>query len=196
MYIGLTNNLERRVREHQVTFKDYFEVHILKAGLSRGEASKLETELIDEYRLTYKCKLLNKANKGIAPTGVSGSEHPQSKLTLDSVLKLRTLWVTSKGTLKLKDLAQQFNVSTTCIHNVLNNKSYIDPNYTPPKTPSTRLSKLSFEDILHLRTEYKNNKPTLKSLGAQYGITGAYVGRLIAGKALPHAPGPIKGKDY
>lgn len=195
IYIGLTNNVTRRVREHRASFTNHFELEILYQNLTKEDACKLETDLINKYRLEYGSKLLNKADKSIAPTGVSGPSHAQSKLTDEQVKELRHVWLESKGILKLNDLAHKFNTSVTTIHNILQNKSYIDFEYEPIGV-GFRKKKLTLEDVYAIRVEYKETHPTQASLAIKYDITSQYLGRLVKGLAMPEAGGPLLGKDY
>lgn len=195
MYIGLTNDKERRLREHKSTFKEPFYMEILHTGLTSQQACTLETTLIAKYREEYGSKLLNKADKGAAPTGVSGVQHKQSKLTQSEVSLLREVWTRTKGEVPLSNLAEEFNISVTSVHNVVQNKSYIDPNYTPIKA-GVRKKKLTLEDVYAIRVEYRDSRPTQASLAKKYGITSQYLGRLVKGQYMPDAGGPILGRDY
>lgn len=210
IYFGITKSPSIRWGQHKVGngskeikalidkgFNFYFE--ILYSNLTEVEALKLEDSLILEYtNLGYKV-----LNKSIGPgstlrTYNTGDKHINTKVSDSDVILIREEY--SLRNVGMKDLATKYNVSLTTIHNIITGKtrSHLGGPISNDNKDRAKKRKLDLSDIYQLRQKYSKltSKITFSSEGPLYGITGAYLSRLLRGVACPEAGGPILNKDY
>lgn len=131
MYIGITNNYKRRLKEHKrsINKKDRFEYPLYKAIKKYGwdniewsiiakcdsleEAKEMEIYFIDKY------DLYNKKGYNIS----KGGDYPSEKCYIytDDIVE-SIVCDLEKGLLTLKEISEKYKVSISYVSNILNNK--------------------------------------------------------------------------
>jgi len=95
----------------------------------------------------------------------SGERNHQAVLRLDDVSKIRSLY--AQDTHSMREIASMFGVSRKNICSIVNNVTWYDKNYTPPKTNISK--KYTYRDELSIVRDYKTGKYSSSALAKKYG---------------------------
>ena len=104
-----------------------------------------------------------------------------AKLTKQLAKEIRNIWNTDFS-VQQKHLAEKYNISSKCLRNVLENKSYYDPEYVPLENrPKYNLSKrkLNDLDIIEIKNLYKTNNYTQEQLAKQFNVKRPTISAII-----------------
>lgn len=119
----------------------------------------------------------------------TGDKNPLAKLSWEIVNNIRNDYKT--GHFSSRQLAKKYDVDKSNILFIVQNKTWIDENYTPPEKNLKKVqksscdeeehpsSKLTWELVDQIRNEYKNSKVTMKFLAEKYNLSIGYLCRII-----------------
>ena len=141
-------------------------------------------------------------NKGIVEDQISGEKNGRSILTWESVYGIRSKWSTGKYT--HKDLSKEYGINSVSIGYIIRNKSWIDPDYTPPTGieeihhlrpgENTKRCKFTWEDIRHIRQDYIAGI-SYKNLSKKYNTRKGYIYEIIMNRSwfdpIYHPPSKV-----
>lgn len=110
---------------------------------------------------------------------IPSEQHPSSKLTQKDAEKIRFLY--NKNKKSTKELMEIYNVKCSCIHRILNNKTYIDKNYIPlDKYKLAHIyRKLTDNDIKSIIYKHNTLKISKKELAKEYNVNIRTISRNI-----------------
>ena len=191
-YIGQTNNLKRRIKQHKDdSFTNYSEarynqlIHraIRKYGLDNFEISVLEdnipTELIDEKEKYY----INKYNT-IAPNGYNLTEGGIANKTAPVPSKYEDVFMIIveelKGTKSLKEIAEQFNMPYSYLSNINNGTRLFHENIVyPTRKSSNSPNKEDYQIIIDM---IENTILSCAKIAKQLNLSAATVRKVNNGQ--------------
>lgn len=191
-YIGQTNNLKRRIKQHKDdSFTNYSEarynqlIHqaIRKYGLDNFEISILEdnipTELIDEKEKYY----INKYNT-IAPNGYNLTEGGIANKTAPVSSKYEDVFMTIveelKGMKSLKEIAEQFNMPYSYLSNINNGTRLFHENIVYPiRKSSNSPNKEDYQIIIDI---IENTNLSCAKIAKQLNLSAATVRKVNNGQ--------------
>lgn len=113
-----------------------------------------------------------------------------SKLTWELVRQIRESYVSEGET--LTSLQEKYGLSKGTIHRVARNRSWVDPNYTPPKAwtanpySNRRHCALTMEQAEEVRATFKRGGVTRKQLSDTFGVTPQTISSILTGKTYRH----------
>ena len=156
---------------------------------------------ITYYEEYFKGKILNVAKHKVLCNVhlINKEKHKKTLLTYAQVCAIREDWIKSNGTLHQTNLAKEYGVSLSTMHNIIHNKKWYDPEYLPCKTSKITNGKLDTSLIETIRLNYRNfpkPRPTYKAYAQNYEISGVHMGTILKGNIYKDKKGPILGKDY
>jgi predicted GIY-YIG superfamily endonuclease/transposase len=187
MYIGITNNPDRRLKQHlkyskrkkhyngnwiRKTIENNGEIKmfVIMESLSKETAIKMEISLIDFFQKTFPGRLTNTAKGGLGfnHKGVPHSEKHKKALSKAQPHKVRIpkeilydLYVNQK--LSKKKIADIYECGTTTI-----DRRLIEYNIPIRRTPNYKISyKLDREKILDM---YLNKRMSISEISNKLGI--------------------------
>lgn len=191
-YIGQTNNLKRRIKQHKDdSFTNYSEarynqlIHraIRKYGLDNFEISVLEDnipiELIDEKEKYY----INKYNT-IAPNGYNLTEGGMANKTAPVSSKYEDVFMIIveelKGTKSLKEIAEQFNMSYSYLSDINNGTRLFHENIVYPiRKSSNSPNKEDYQIIIDM---IENTNLSCAKIAKQLNLSAATVRKVNNGQ--------------
>ena len=125
----------------------------------------------------------NKTYRDPDYTPPSSKELRQRALTITDAYIIRERYKTER--IALSALAREFGVSNSVVGNIIHNKTYCDPNYTPPSDDERRHWKLSNEDITAIISEAKLDRTKYKDLAKKYGIHPTQITNIVRRNGIP-----------
>lgn len=186
-YVGLTNNLERRIIEHRCHKKktkfsyairkygiDNFDLLVLKDGIkTKKEASTYEQKYIEEYNsaiLGY-----NMTEGGEVGSGCRGIKSPNAKITEEQAKYIFNSDISSS------ELARKMGISCGIIHNIRSGRSWkhVGDAPTPAKNNNFILDEKQVMDIL--QTDSTNNEMSKK-----YNVAPDVISKIRRGITWKH----------
>lgn len=121
------------------------------------------------------------SKKRIYKNKVNGEKHHNARLTDFQVKEIRKKYHDENIT--MKQLAIEYEICFNSIFNILQNKSYIDPNYVSHyDSKEKRNLKLNWDMVRQIRKEQKEFKTSHKILAEKYGITRQTVLKIVNNK--------------
>lgn len=93
---------------------------------------------------------------------------------LDKKLATRIRQLYKSGNMTYDDLATRFSVGSSTIGDIVQNKCYRDPSYTPPQM--TTFNGLQVNSI---RERYNHSSISQGRLATEYGVSSALIGRIV-----------------
>lgn len=190
-YVGQTNNLKRRVKQHKDdSFINYNEarynqlIHqaIRKYGLNNFKIDILEdnipTELIDEKKY-----YINKYNT-IAPNGYNLTEGGMANKTAPVPSKYENDFLNIvkelKGEKNLKEIAEQFNMSYSYLSDINNGSRLFHENITYPiRKSSNSPNKEDYQIIIDM---IENTSLSCAKIAKQLNLSAATVRKVNNGQ--------------
>lgn len=109
-----------------------------------------------------------------------GEDHCCAIFTWEIVNNIRKLLLIGKET--HIQLGEQFRTCAQNIDNIASNKSWYDPNYTPPIYENDGNPKINREYADRIRIEYSTGKYTYKQLADKFNIGKTNIGYIIQNK--------------
>lgn len=214
-YIGVTNNTNRRFREHlHSTSNKYLKAAIEAYGKSsfiftvlevttRDKIDELEVNTILNYR-NKNVPLYNIAIGGLIGNGSPGEEHWNHTLTEQDIIHIRELY--SSNTITQRKIAELYNTGYKNISKIIRGERW-DKVAGPITTSKLQVSKVANRrkmtdtQIIEVRNkslEEFNASGTINipSIAELYGISRQSMRLLLKGISYTHISGPILGKDY
>lgn len=191
-YVGQTNNLKRRVKQHKDdSFTNYNEarynqlIHqaIRKYGLNNFKIDILEdnipTELIDEKEKYY----INKYNT-IAPNGYNLTEGGMANKTAPVPSKYENGFLNIvkelKGEKNLKEIAEHFNMSYSYLSDINNGSRLFHENITYPiRKSSNSPNKEDYQIIIDM---IENTNLSYAKIAKQLNLSAATVRKVNNGQ--------------
>lgn len=131
--------------------------------------------------------------------GNSGEICSSSKLTWSIINSIREEYKQNPN-LYYKDLAEKYNVQTSCISNIIRNKSWVDENYTPPENDNyhkkmgyikihkpkeyliANQSKITPEQAEEIREKYYSENISQVILAKEYNVSRALISDIVNNK--------------
>lgn len=133
---------------------------------------------------THQDNMKDRDNKGRCsrlPKSI-GEKHSMSKLTHIQVKEIRIKWIT--GNYLQWQLAEEYGISDVQIGYIVNNKSWYDKDYIPPKFKNKRSLKLSYDEEDKIRELYATGKYTMQQLANVYGIHRITISKAISNNII------------
>lgn len=195
-YIGVTNNPDRRYREH--CNSDKFLSNIIFNVICEGNKNfiyYLEKKYVEKYNPYY-----NKTSGGIGGNGCKGEEHWNSFLKGKDIINIRELYATKIYT--QFEIGKMYNIDNIRVSQITTGKDWkhIEGSITfsenrGAKGSSNHHAKLAERDVLDIREINKicNMKLTGKIVSESYGITISSANKILRGDSWKHVGGPIRG---
>jgi group I intron endonuclease len=147
----------------------------IRRGVKLGPRGPMSEENKQKIKDSY----LNRTawNKGLRCPQMAkcGEDNSQAKLTWGEVGEIREKYLT--GDFKRDFLAEEYDVSCFAISKVINNKRWIDKNYTPPT--HNQAQKLTEEKVKEIRIKYATGKHKQTDIAKEHGIDGATVCEIV-----------------
>lgn len=179
IYVGKTNNPTERKAAH---FRDYLKdkTKVLYKAMSKYGPENFEFLIIEEcldsiweererYWIQYYDSMSNGYNMidgGSEPPHYFGEDHPLSKLTWDDIhiIKFELL----EGSMLIKDIAAQFNISIDQIYRINTGESWSEDSDIFPIRSKNRLVE---EDLNQIIWMLQNTNITQKDIGKMFNRT-------------------------
>lgn len=214
-YIGITNDINRRFREHQnnssnkylknainIYGLDKFLFEII-ATCTRGTVDVIEKDLISKLRdsgnLVY-----NIANGGLIGNGSPGEEHWNHELTEQDILNIRHTYASNLCT--QRTLGILYNIGYKQVSKIIRGDRWasIGGPITLVKQDISKVAnrrKLSDKQVEEVRNEtleeYRySSKVDIPLIAELYGISRQSMRLLLKGISYSSIGGPILGIDY
>lgn len=108
---------------------------------------------------------------------VEAGNHAMQKLTWADVRVIRDEYEPRKIT--YKKLADRYGVTNGAISNIVMNRTFHDPDYTPRNPESSVRRKLSTADANVVRERYAAERITERTLGREFGVDSSVIGGVI-----------------
>ena len=172
MYIGQTNNMQRRIQEHKHDKRDHKPIHdaIIKYGFENFDVSieyygedynNVEKDLIKKYDSTNKDKGYNIVSGG---QDSSGENNPMSKISFEQKCEVENLLI---GTdIPIKRISEMTGVSVRTICNINIGVSWRNNSITYP----IRRYKLTKEIANNIIADLKDESISLDKIAEKYSI--------------------------
>ncbi len=215
VYIGITNNMNRRIREHlnnpsnkhlnaamSLYGKSNFIFTIIKTT-TRDKIDVLESDTIKEYR-NKGIPVYNVSSGGLIGNGSPGEDHWNHTLTAEDVLHIRKLYASNICT--QRDIAKMYNTGYKNISKIVRGERWVDVggDITLIKQSISKVAnrrKLSDAQVVEVRNEtYEEYKYTndidISLISELYGISRQSMRLVLTGISYKELPGPLLGKDY
>lgn len=114
-----------------------------------------------------------------------GEGNPFSKLTWKKINEIRKIYKTSS--LKMGEIAKIYNLSLSHTTSIINNKTWKDENYNPPKgyekSNKRSQSKLDIKLVNEIRRKYSTNNYSQSRLANEYDVSRATVQAVVNGRS-------------
>ena len=205
VYIGLSNNIKRRIKEHYRDGRSDMNCHkaIMKYYDNPDEIdvdvleqiniedykilSELERKWIKYYESNNKEKGYNHTSGGIDLLQV---ENPYSKFSKADLEEIRSLLLDGHSNIKI---AQMYNVNPDTISHINTGKRYYDNNYIYPlrnnktsknidRSGFNNHQSISEEQFNEIVTLLKENKISIEKIAEQVGVYKTTVSNINQGK--------------
>lgn len=111
-------------------------------------------------------------------------------LTRAQVAAIRETYATGDTT--MQPLADTYNIHITTVWQIIRNKIWYDPRYTPPQ-PDRRV-RLTWERVRKMRTQYATGRMTMLALADEHGVSKSTVSRVITNETW-HDPDYIPPRN-
>lgn len=210
IYIGITNNLSRRISEHKSSshvkeVSKELASNLIFNTLCIGDykyIAELEKRTIQLYRqLNY--PIVNVLNGGEAPSGINGIDHWNSYLTEDQIILIRNLYAENKYT--GRDLAKLFGTGYKNISKIVRGerwKTVGGPISLERKEVSkvANRAKILPEAVPLIREEALDRfilgELSIPKFAEELGIARGNLRLLLLGKTWSKLDGPLLKQDY
>jgi len=107
-----------------------------------------------------------------------GEKNPLAKITWCIVNDIRAYYF--KSNMTQKEIAIKYKISRRTVGNIVNNKSWVDKQYVPPKF--NKKDKLNKELANKIKKQYGSGKYTYLDLAKLYGVSFQTIGLIITNK--------------
>jgi hypothetical protein len=140
-------------------------------------------------------------NTGIFKTG---QDHPLTRLNDDDVIEMRRLYVETD--FHSGHIAEKFGISQSLAIEIITGRhwshipNFLDADFKSlkiekykkwsPKGEKRVAAKLTEEDVISIRTMYRNTDITMKDLGKKFGVKDNTVSGILTGSTWAHIPFP------
>lgn len=114
-----------------------------------------------------------------------GENHATQKLTFEQAKEIRAKY--EPGVISAKELGQQYGIVPSQILNIISNKSFPDPDYTPKNPEFSVRRKLQPEDAPIIRERWQAEQISFHALGREYGVNKGAISRIVYNKTY-HDP--------
>lgn len=198
-YIGVTDNFDRRSKQHSRGSNKYLKEDIQKYGWNNFSIKKLFEatreycfNLEDKLIKAYNCSKYNLVPGGIGNTNIdqSGEKNYNAKLTEIQVIEIRKKYSNNKIT--LLELSKLYNISFQEVSNIIRGKTWatVDgPIITDNSKNNTY--KLNNIEVINIRDKYKSKNNSQKELAKIYGVSPAQISNIVRGISQANIKGPI-----
>lgn len=111
----------------------------------------------------------------------SGENNSKAKFTWEQIRDIRE----KAKTMRLTEIADEYGVAPTTIGPIVHNKTWYDPDYTPPEKLQTtgtvsHQSKLTMEQVNEIRSIWRTT--TIPSLAQKYNVDSSSISSIIKNK--------------
>lgn len=201
IYIGLSNNIKRRMKEHNQDFR--VDLPVSRAIQKYGKIEKFylleeidaENRKLLQEREKYWIAYYHSNEKGIGYNLTSGgdgtgagAENVSAKFTEEEIQEIYED-IKNHPELKLQDLAKKYNISVGGISEINNGKTYFHKDEIYPlrnsydksycKSSYGKLTQVQIDEIYGL---LKNTKIPMKQIALDYGISNTTIQKINQGK--------------
>lgn len=210
IYIGITNNIGRRITEHRTS--SHVKAiqlenvnNLIFTTLCIGSykfVSEMERSLIKKYReLDY--PIVNISDGGEYPTGMPGETHWNAQLSEDQAILIRELYASGKYT--GRTLSSIFNTGYKNISKIVRGErwSHVGGPITLIKPDISKVAnraKILPEEVPFVREEALNRfligELNIPEFAKELGIARQNLRLLLIGKTWSKLDGPILKQDY
>lgn len=211
IYIGITNDVERRKREHfnnshVKVLKEHNKNNLVFTVECIGTykyIANIEKELIYSYRNKSNFNVLNIHTGGESPSGITGEDHWNAHLTEDQVILIRELYSSEKYT--GRKLSELFNTGYKNISKIVRGERWMSVGgpITTKKLEISKVanrSKIPPEEVPLVREEALNRfiegKLSIPEFAKELGIARQSLRLLLLGKTWSKLDGPLLKVDY
>ena len=204
IYIGLSNDIKRRMREHNQDFR--VDLPISRAIKKYGKIEKFylleeidaENRKLLQEREKYWIAYYHSNEKDIGYNLTSGgdgtgagAENISAKFTEEEI-QMIYYDIKNHPELKLQDLAKKYNISVGAISEINNGKTYFHKNETYPlRNGNSKLlyrganncrSVLTQDQADEIYELLKNTKISMKQIAQDYGVSSGVIQNINRGK--------------
>lgn len=210
IYIGITNNMSRRISEHRSgshvkQVKAELTNNLVFKTLCIGEykfIAEVEKRLIQKYReLDY--PIINVSDGGEYPSGFKGEIHWNSYLTEDQVILIRELY--SSGKYTGRSLSEIFGTGYKNISKIVRVERWIEVGgpitlNKPDISKVANRAKILPEEVPSVREEalerFLQGTLNIPEFAKELGIARQNLRLLLLGKTWPKLDGPLLKQNY